>query len=402
MALMSFVRTSCSIAAGFLSASMAWASWSVTFLTPPNAVGVFRDLSRVEGLAMSEQAGWTSFANGAQAGVWTGVANSWRSLHPAPAIESIATDVANGRSVGTVVTQISARAALWNNATSEWTDLTPPGVPLAGLTSIAFLGEEGWVQGGVVRVGADIRASLWRGTPQSWVNLHPTSYVGNSFVEDVSDTDQVGYVEGSVQERRASLWRNTAQSWVDLSPSGSTHSEATATDGRTQVGFALIAGVTHAGTWQGTASSWQSLHPAGASNSVATGVAGRWQVGYALFNGARRPALWRSSAQSFVDLASLVPDALDGEATDVIATPSVLTIGGFLRTSASGFNDAVLWSFTFCPADFNQDFQGDIFDYLDFADAFAREDPLADLNSNGGVDFFDYLSFVELFARGCP
>jgi hypothetical protein len=54
-----------------------------------------------------------------------------------------------------------------------------------------------------------------------------------------------------------------------------------------------------------------------------------------------------------------------------------------------------------CPADFNGDNQVDFFDYLDFAQAFANEDPSADFNGDEQVDFFDYLDFAVAFDHGC-
>ncbi|MDX2145974.1 MAG: hypothetical protein SFZ23_00495 [Planctomycetota bacterium] len=47
-----------------------------------------------------------------------------------------------------------------------------------------------------------------------------------------------------------------------------------------------------------------------------------------------------------------------------------------------------------CAGDFNNDGQGDLFDYLDYAAAFASEDAAADFNTDGQVDVFDYLDFV--------
>jgi hypothetical protein len=54
-----------------------------------------------------------------------------------------------------------------------------------------------------------------------------------------------------------------------------------------------------------------------------------------------------------------------------------------------------------CPADFNQNGSVDFFDYLDFVNAFAADDPSADFNANGIVDFFDYLDFVNAFDVPC-
>jgi hypothetical protein len=54
-----------------------------------------------------------------------------------------------------------------------------------------------------------------------------------------------------------------------------------------------------------------------------------------------------------------------------------------------------------CHSDFNGDGQSDLFDYLDFVDAFAAQSLAADFNYDGVVDFFDYLDFVDSFAAGC-
>ena len=55
----------------------------------------------------------------------------------------------------------------------------------------------------------------------------------------------------------------------------------------------------------------------------------------------------------------------------------------------------------FCAADFNQDQIVDLFDYLDFVQAFATGAALADFNGDGGIDIFDYLDFLQAFAAGC-
>ena len=54
-----------------------------------------------------------------------------------------------------------------------------------------------------------------------------------------------------------------------------------------------------------------------------------------------------------------------------------------------------------CPADFNGDFVVDLFDYLDFVDAFSGGSSAADFNADNVVDFFDYLDFVQAFSGGC-
>ncbi len=74
------------------------------------------------------QAGAATFndgaANGWRAGMWTGSAASWMSLHPAQAQES------------------------------------------------QVYGASGVMQAGYVRIDGLVRAALWSGTPASWVDLH--------------------------------------------------------------------------------------------------------------------------------------------------------------------------------------------------------------------------------------
>ena len=54
-----------------------------------------------------------------------------------------------------------------------------------------------------------------------------------------------------------------------------------------------------------------------------------------------------------------------------------------------------------CRADVNGDGVVDFFDYLDFVQWFAADDPRADFDENGQVDFFDYLEFIEAFNEPC-
>jgi hypothetical protein len=58
-------------------------------------------------------------------------------------------------------------------------------------------------------------------------------------------------------------------------------------------------------------------------------------------------------------------------------------------------------SLTVCLSDFNCDSAVDLFDYLDFVDAFSSQAAIADFNHDGIVDLFDYLDFVEAFSAGC-
>ena len=75
--------------------------------------------------------------------------------------------------------------------------------------------------------------------------------------------------------------------------------------------------------------------------------------------------------------------------------------GPIVDTTGIAPQKMALWRPATCRADFNGDGQVDFFDYLDFVDAFANEDPSADYNGDGQIDFFDYLDFIADFAAGC-
>lgn len=54
-----------------------------------------------------------------------------------------------------------------------------------------------------------------------------------------------------------------------------------------------------------------------------------------------------------------------------------------------------------CRADFNDDQVLDIFDFLEFQNAFAMQDPRADFDGNTEFDIFDFLAFQTAYAVGC-
>ena len=104
------------------------------------------------------------------------------------------------------------------------------------------------------------RASLWTGSPGSWVDLHPSAG-GFSEAFDVSGGQQVGWTKtSSGGSMHASLWTGSAGSWIDLNPAGSGDSRANGVLGGVQVGRAEVGGRYHAGLWSGSAASWVDLH----------------------------------------------------------------------------------------------------------------------------------------------
>jgi hypothetical protein len=80
------------------------------------------------------------------------------------------------------------------------------------------------------------------------------------------------------QSVHASLWAGTPASWVDLHPAGKPDSQALGVHAGRQVGFARrdwSSNEWHACLWSGSASSWVDLHqylPAGFSSSYAYAI----------------------------------------------------------------------------------------------------------------------------------
>ena len=190
-----------------------------------------------------------------------------------------------------------------------------------------------------------LRASLWSGTADSWVDLNPA---GSTQCEAnaISGGQQVGYARvGGVF--RASLWSGTAASWVDLNPAGATRSLAFAVSGGQQAGDAMVGGVLRASLWSGSAASWVDLHPAGSTQSQALAASGGQQVGYAIVGGVGRASLWSGTADSWVDLSAFLPAGFRQSGTSAygISSDGVNTyITGSGVNSVTGLAEALLWT----------------------------------------------------------
>jgi hypothetical protein len=97
---------------------------------------------------------------------------------------------------------------------------------------------------------------------------------------------QVGYAFPQTGSEHAALWRGTPESFVDLNPAGAGLSELRATCGSAQAGYANLVGLgVTAGFWFGTPESFVPLAPylpPGYFQSTATSVAlvnGEYYVG---------------------------------------------------------------------------------------------------------------------------
>jgi len=186
-------------------------------------------------------------------------------------------------------------------------------------------------------------AMLWTGSAASAVDLHPIAFAYSKAL-GVHDGQQVGYgssiaypgltadAPGYHTASHALLWTGSAASVVDLNPAAFTASEASATNGVQQGGWAYDAVLgQHAGMWSGTAASFVDLHPAGYTDSKVNGMTAAKQVGEAwvgplgLPGSVRHAIVWQGTAASAVDLNQYLPAGyLNGVATGVDAAGNVV------------------------------------------------------------------------------
>ncbi len=283
-------------------------------------------------------------------------------LHPTGFRYSAALDTDGQRQVGSgngPPTQFQRHALLWNGIANGYVDLHPAGSWTDSIAR-AIAGDQQvgninfYFQGNESSPFSLIHAALWRGTPASVVDLHPSiTGISRSYANATDGSQQVGYgyfsTSGNTTPYRALLWSGTAASAVVLHPPGFTHSFAEGVGAGVQVGYAFNTlqgdGYSRALLWRGTAASVVSLHPAGFLATSALATNGSQQVG---FGGApaspqQSHALrWSGTANSVVDLHSLLPpDFAQGSsiAYDIDAAGNIVG----LAQRPDGSTVAVLW-----------------------------------------------------------
>jgi hypothetical protein len=231
-------------------------------------------------------------------------------LHPSQAQYS-AVSAVFGREAGGIATFAVSQATVWDWTNGTTGTLAPPP-------------ETSQING----MWADQRVGLWAGSATIWsgggaTSLHPAG-VGYSEALSVRDGMQVGY-SAMPNPKHAAVWWGTAQSYVDLNPAAAVRSEARATDGTFQGGWATFHGpsgdVQHAALWNGSAASFVDFNPPQAIESMINGMAPGEQVGYTqVLGGQRLAAVWSGTAQSLV---SLHPPGVGGDSVLNATTGSV-------------------------------------------------------------------------------
>ena len=196
-------------------------------------------------------------------------------------------------------------------------------------------------------------ALLWNGTVVT--NLHPATLLFTySKALGARNGQQVGYISNASYPygetfsyhalSHAVMWTGTAASAVDLNPAGYTASEALATNGTQQAGWAyssLPAASQHAALWSATAASFLDLHPAAYSDSRITALTATQQVGDGWVGpmggpGSVRHALvWSGTPESVIDLNQFLPAGyIHAVATGIDAGGKV--VGYAYNTPATG------------------------------------------------------------------
>jgi hypothetical protein len=263
-------------------------------------------------------------------------------LHPAGYTWSQGLGAGVGSQAGVAATAANVQhAALWRGTADSFVDLHP-----AGFKSSVVDDASNTSQGGSVSLagdGSDDRAALWQGTAASFINLNPPGAVF-SRVRGVSDDHQVGEVQGPTTGYllHAALWTGTAASMIDLHP-GAPFFQSAAYDvwGGTQVGEGTNTRH-HALLWSGTAASVVDLHPAGYTDSLAHCVFDGMQGGHATqaSTSETHAILWNGTAASAIDL-----HPAGYQSSHIMDIAQGVQVGhGFAGNSSGGANPrALLW-----------------------------------------------------------
>lgn len=396
----------------FAYPSMAQEAWVAVRLHPAGA-----SQSWATGFDGSVQVGSAAFGV-VHAGTWRGNSASWQSLHSTSVTSSQVLGAGSGQRVGGVGVAMEDHAALWSaEGGSALVDLHPDGSAFSEALDAGGMQQVG--NAGVIEAGGSVRqhASLWEGSADSWVDLHPAGFEV-SFATGVDAGTQVGWVQDSIiaspaQRIEASIWSGSATSWRSVHPPGSAGSSAWSVYGDFQVGVAEVSGENHAALWNGSAGTWVDLHPNGAAMSWAKSVWGRKQAGWVITGGRQVAACWSGGPTSFVNLhASLPGGYASSQATGVWSDGVHTFVTGFATTSdASNHAEAFLWvgpAGCACPADLDCDAALAINDLVLFLLYFLEGTSGADFDNgsgtgalDGAVTVDDLVFYLAHFEGGC-
>jgi len=246
--------------------------------TPGSRVELFNGPSVAYGIAGGQQVGYISPGSENNAALWFGSAASVVNLNPAGAVSSAAQATDGVHQWGAAGYQgpsgFYGRAIRWSGTAATAIDFTPPGAQFAGVRGVG-----GGQQAGQANFpGVGLHATIWNGTPESWVDLHPFPAFGDSQLFATTGTMQVGssHVPGFTFPH-AGVWSGTAATFIDLNqflPSGY-GGESLATSIIVDGGITYVGGYARGPSGQKEAVLW-TLVPAPGSGIVALAWLAAW------------------------------------------------------------------------------------------------------------------------------
>ncbi|MDX2146876.1 MAG: hypothetical protein SFZ23_05090 [Planctomycetota bacterium] len=295
-------------------------------------------------------------------------------------------------------------------------DLGFPGGDVYDASAASDVSEDGSVVAGVLSRVEDgtFRAARWS-TTQGWQDLGVLGFDVESSAQGISGDGSV-VVGNSVGNFFTAFKWTASQGMTALeNPFGiesNTAAIALSLDATVITGQAQnVEGITQAPVWfaDGSVGLLDNLPGFDAASGFGVSGDGSVVVGTVFIEnvGEDRAVFWTTRNRRVYDLKQFLAD-------NGIATPGWRFLA--LKEVSQDGRSFVGWGFNPtnqleaylvrvdtlpCPADFNSDGQVDFFDFLDFAAAFASDDPAADFDQSGQVDFFDYLDFAEEFDLGC-
>ncbi len=272
--------------------------YTVRFLNPPGAGCMALGASNGQQVGFVDNLG----------AIWNGTAGSLVTLNPFPGWPCYVNAVRDNLQVGSASSSHGIRALVWYGNNESCVDLTPWGEQWGGAV---LFGTDGPDQVGEVQIpntDLTMRASLWHGTPESWVNLG-TEFDFDSIANAVWGDVQVGRASSVLWDynSHAIIWHGSSDDWIDVNPAGFSGSAISSVWGDTEVGSGSPEGLPgHAIMWHGTAESYVDLNPVWATSSSANAIVGNTIVGQV--DG--RATMWDATTGEAFDLQQYLP-ALD-------------------------------------------------------------------------------------------
>lgn len=323
----------------FTAAAQFTAHRSTWLISTPAAEGI----REIWGFGFGKVLGYVSVDGELRASAWDVTTGEESLLAPTGLRASIAIGF-----FGETYSFVGASSGQTLVGTSGFAVTLDPGAPY---TSSGIIAASGPYQIGSVGLAGNSHAGYWKGSRESFVDLHDASRFLTTQGRAVSYLVQAGSgvpLAGN-GSTHALMWRGTSGSVIDLHPIGSaklggrepyTTTLAFGAHGQQVVGAGHSQGLTnHALLWNGSAENLVNLHPPGSSNSRARAVGDGVQAGYATFGSIQKAVLWRGSAESFEDLhQATVQDGLNARHTAAEAVDEFGTVAGY------GAGKLIIWT----------------------------------------------------------